>query len=318
MISRIFSNTKKQISRSGWVAWSSVAIMALAFFVATIFGGLAYLSNLFIQFVETKDNVLVFFEVGTEESIVGELRTKWEAMPEIKKIDFTSEEQAYSLYLAETEYTMPVEHQLLQEFEDEQKLLPSSLDIQLYNLQDLSKVKDTLLSDIEKQLETMEYDPNSVPIDLRIDDETLQELRVVFSFLRIGGAVVLSLLFVIIFFFTLMTVEFRTFNRMEEIGVMQLVGGSLWYIRAPYILEGGFYGLAGALISSILIGGVGIAVFLVDPSSVLSVFLRERLQVLPLPYITAFGWLAIIGILSFMGFAVGSISSYLAIRKYIK
>jgi hypothetical protein len=49
----------------------------------------------------------------------------------------------------------------------------------------------------------MEYDPASVPIDLRIDDQTLQELRVVFSFLRVGGAVVLSLLFVIIFFFTL-------------------------------------------------------------------------------------------------------------------
>lgn len=318
MISRIFSNTKKQISRSGWVAWSSVAIMALAFFVATIFGGLAYLSNLFIQFVETKDNVLVFFEVGTSVDVVEELKAKWEAMPEIKKIDFTSEEQAYSMYLAETEYTMPVEHQLLQEFEDEQKKLPSSLDIQLYNLQDLPKVKDTLLSDIESQLENMEYDPNSVPIDLRIDDETLQELRVVFSFLRVGGAVVLSLLFVIIFFFTLMTVEFRTFNRMEEIGVMQLVGGSLWYIRAPYILEGGFYGLAGAFISSLLIGVVGIAVFVVDPSSVLSVFLRERLQVLPLPYVTVFGWLGIISVLSFIGFVVGSISSYLAIRRYIK
>jgi cell division protein FtsX len=130
MLNRIFSNTKKQIARSGWVAWSSVDIMALAFFVATIFGGLDYLSNLFIQFVVTKDNVLVFFEVGIDQKVVSDLKERWENLSEIKKIDFTSEEEAYALYLAETEYTMPVEHELLQEFDDDQRKLPSSLDIQ--------------------------------------------------------------------------------------------------------------------------------------------------------------------------------------------
>ncbi len=57
---------------------------------------------------------------------------------------------------------------------------------------------------------------------------------------------------------------------------------------------------------------------MVDPSSVLAIFLRERLQVLPLPYITYFGWAGIIVVLSFIGFLVGSLSSYLAIRRYIK
>lgn len=314
--SRILINTGKQIKRSGWVAWSSVMVMALAFFVASIFGGLAYLSNLYIQFIETRDNVLVFFEVGTDPAVVERLKDKWENLPQVKEIGFTSEEDAYRIYLEETEISKPIEHQLLKDYEI--KKLPSSLDIQLYSLDDINAVRNVLLDDIDAELAHIQYDPNEPPITLRIDDETLDELREVFSAFRVGGAIILTLLFVIIFFFTLMTVEYRTYNRMEEIGVMQLVGGSLWYIRAPYIMEGGAYGFFGALISTLILGGVYFFIFIANPGSALAVFIRERLSVLPLPHMTAALLVVLIATKLTVGFLVGSLSSYLAIRRYIK
>ncbi len=316
MINRIVTNTAKQIKRSGWVAGSSIAVMALAFFVATIFGGLAYLSNLYIQFIETRDNVLVFFAVGTEQKTIDTLKSKWEGLSEVRSIGFTTEEQAYDTYLAETAATKPIEYQLLSEYQV--KKLPSSLDIQLYSLNDINTVRQTLVDDIDSQLGTMKYDPADPPIVLRIDDQTLDELRQVFSALRVGGGVVLAMLFIIIFFFTLMTVEFRTYNRMEEIGVMQLVGGSLAYIRAPYILEGGFYGVMGALISSLIIGAVGIAVFVLNPTSALALFIHERISILPLPSIHWWGWIILMFAEIALGFILGAFSSFLAIRRYIK
>lgn len=319
MWSRIISNTSKQIKRSGWVAWSSVAVMALAFFVATIFGGLAYASNLYIQFIETRDNVLVFFEVGTDQQVIDGLREKWEKLPQIKDISFTSEEEAYQIYLADTFITNPPHYKILSDYPDDEKRLNSSLDIQLYTLDDITTVRNVLMEDIDRELAKYEeYDPTAEPIFLRIDDQTLDDYREVFSIIRIGGAVVLSMLFIIIFFFTLMTVEYRTYNRMEEIGVMQLVGGSLGYIRAPYILEGATYGFLGAFISGILIGGIGIAVFVINPTSSLSVFLFERISVLPFPEINWLGWLGIFGLNLLAGVLLGTVSSYLAIRRYIK
>lgn len=316
-MNRIISNTTKQIKRSGWVAWSSIAVMTLAFFIATIFGGLAYISNLYIQFIETRDNVLVFFEVGTDPTIIDRLESKWQALPEIKKISLTTEEQAYQIYLANTLITNPAQHKVLTEFQD--KKLPSSLDIQLHTLDDLGKVKNTLLDDIDTELAQIpKYDPANPPIELRVNDDTLDQFREVFSVLRIGGAIVLSLLFVVIFFFTLMTVEFRTFNRMEEIGVMQLVGGSLWYIRAPYILEGATYGFLGSLISTLIIGSVGVGVFVLNPNSAFSVFVRERLVSLQLPNITWYMWLEIAIAELLLGIVLGALSSYIAIRRYIK
>jgi len=318
MLKRIITNTAKQIRRSGWVAWSSVAVMALAFFVASIFGGLAYLSNLYIQFIETRDNVLVFFTVGTDPKVIEGLRTKWEALPQIRSIGFTSEEEAYNEYLAETEATSPVEHKLLSDYAEGARKLDSSLDIQLYSLDDLNKVRQILTDDIDTALANVDFDPTDPPIKPAIDDQTLEELRQVFSALRVGGAIVLALLFVIIFFFTLMTVEFRTYNRMEEIGVMQLVGGSLFYIRAPYILEGGFYGILGALISSLIIGAVGIGIFVLNPTSALAVFIHERISILPLPHIVWWGWILLVISQMLLGFLLGGISSFLAIRRYIK
>lgn len=317
MWSRIFSNTSKQIRRSGWVAWSSVAVMALAFFVATIFGGLAYISNLYIQLIETRDNVLVFFEVGTEREVVDRLRAEWQSVPQIKNISFTSEEEAYQIYLADTIVSNPAQYKVLSEFEE--KKLNSSLDIQLYTLDDLNTVKGILQADIERELEQIkDYDSQNPPIDLRINDETLDDFREIFSALRVGGGVIISLLFIIIFFFTLMTVEFRTYNRMEEIGVMQLVGGSLWYIRAPYILEGAVYGLLGSLISVFIIGGVGIYLFVINTQSAITQFIYEIISVLPFPRIAWWMWILLVLANLAIGFFLGSLTSYFAIRRYIK
>ena len=72
--------------------------MTMAFLVASIFGSLAFISNLYINFIEQKSNLLVFFEVGVEPEILEELKTEWEGIDEIKSISFTSEEQAYELY----------------------------------------------------------------------------------------------------------------------------------------------------------------------------------------------------------------------------
>lgn len=349
MFSRILSNTKKQISRSGWVGWASVSVMTLAFAVALIFGGLAYVSNLYIQYIESKSNLLVFFEVGMERELIDSLRDKWETDSRIKSITYTTEEQAYEQY---SDYTAKVQPEIYEVLKtQEKKTLPSSLDIQIYTLDQLEALKNDLQRDINGELESLiiiptsddsdtaesvdadlpisfpsdnqvrykySEDPTKPPINLRVDDENLDQLRQVLLSLRIAGLAVITLLFIVIFFFTFMTVEFRLYNQMEEIGVMQLVGGSLFFIRAPYILEGGFYGLVGALLSTTLIGGVLIAVFVLDKTSALSKFVYENFSMLPWPHISGLGWLGLVSLIGLIGFLLGAVISLISIKRYIR
>lgn len=332
MLNRIFINTKKQISRSGWAGWGSIAIMTMAFLVASIFGGLAYISNLYIKFIEQKSNVLVFFEEGMDPEIINMLRDKWSENTNIKDISYTSEEEAYLLYSDYTSRVKPETYAVLRTREDQR--LPSSLDIQLYSLEMLEETKAIVQADIEAELEKLEItstdptqtqtqyqyseDPTQPPIKLVVDDENLDQLREVFFAMRIAGIGVITLLFIVIFFFTFMTVEFRLSRQMEEIGVMQLVGGSLTFIRSPYVLEGGFYGAVGALTSSLVLGSILVIIFVVNQQSDLALFVYENIGKLEWPDITVLGWSGIIGVITLIGFFLGATSSFMSIRRYIR
>jgi cell division transport system permease protein len=48
------------------------------------------------------------------------------------------------------------------------------------------------------------------------------------------------------------TIRLAIFARREEIEIMRLVGGTRGYIRGPFLVEGAFFGLLGALCSSVL------------------------------------------------------------------
>lgn len=340
MIGRILTNTAKQISRSGWTAWASVSVMTLAFLVALIFGGLAYFANLNIQFIESKNNVIVFFNTGMDTEVINRLWEKWKNISEIKQLTFLSEEEAYQKYSDHTARVNPEMYEALKTFREPK--LNSSLDIELVSLDKFETVKTLLQKDIDLELKSLEiiqtdesvpqsYPDSSMvkrykysevegraPIILKSDDSRLEEQREIFGVIRLAGIVIITLLFIVIFFFTFMTVEFRLYNQMEEIGVMQLVGGSLLFIRAPYILEGAFYGLMGSLVSSLMIGSVLIAVFVLDKGSAIARFVFETFSQLPWPKIEPLGWVAVLVGLLLTGFLIGAVSSFISIRRYIR
>lgn len=378
MVSRILSNTRKHILRSGWVGWASVFVMTLAFLVASIFAGLALVANLYIQYIESKSNMLVFFEVGMDPNIIDRLETKWSQDNRISEIIFLSEEDAFDFYSSYTSRVVPEQYQVLTRFEE--KKLPSSLEIKIKSLGDINEVQSMLQGDINFEVQklvilnvsdddegdsvtsedadtisdpsntvntiedgttettdvqqpntnvspsTSEDDvhyrysdePNEPPINLVVDNENLETLKDVFFKVRIAGLAALSLLFIFVSIFIFMTVEFRLYNQKDEIGVMQLVGGSLFFIRAPYVIEGGFYGLLGSWISSAVIGGLLALIFVVNKDSSLTQYLYDNFGKLPWPEVTALGWIGIVLALGAIGFVLGATSSYLSIRRYIR
>jgi cell division transport system permease protein len=98
---------------------------------------------------------------------------------------------------------------------------------------------------------------------------------------------------------------------------MQLVGGSLWFIRAPFILEGAFYGFIGALISNTIIFGLGYFIFVANRASAEATYIITQLADLNWPALTEIHYiLGFIGIL-ILGMLIGAFNSLIAIRRYI-
>jgi cell division transport system permease protein len=278
-------------------------VMTLAFFIATIFLLIAYLSNLFLLSIENKPHIYIFYNAGTQETNIKELNDRLSAMPEILHIEYTDELGAVTEFKEVQERKDP---QLAQNIRS--NVLPPSLGVRLNKISDADKIIDYL---------TMEKNNNEDIFAVRYSKESIDTIKSLFYWLRIGGGIIIGLLLLVIFFFTLLTVEFRTFSRAEEIGIMQLVGGSLWFIRSPFVLEGAFYGAVGAFISSSFILIMYYLVFIINRDSTAVTFLINLLGGLNWPVLNYAHYILIFFLTVIGGGLIGALNSLVAIRKYI-
>lgn len=300
---RSFSQTSKQIKRSGWLAWASVLVMTLSFFIASVFIMIAYTSNLFLKSIENKPHIYVFFNAGTGQEEIKKLNDRWLENDKIQSIEYTDENGALSEFKSVQERTNP---QVAENIRP--NVLPPSLGIRLFSIDDANEI----IHLVEEEQKT-----NEDIFAVRFSKETIDTIKTLFQWVRIGGGVIMGLLLVVIFFFTLLTVEFRTFSRAEEIGIMQLVGGSLWFIRSPFILEGAVYGFIGSIISTSIIYGIGYIVLIVNRSSSAVNFIVNFFGNLQWPEVTTLHLIALFFGIAILGAIVGGLNSLIAIKRYI-
>ena len=136
-----------------------------------------------------------------------------------------------------------------------------------------------------------------------IVETLIQIIQVVrFCGYALGAGLALVTLFVIG-----STIRLTVYARRGEIEVLRLMGASDHFIRWPFLLGGIFFGLVGALFSSIVVG-------------VAYIWVHELLQQLVsfLPFSLDTGYLLRLWlILALFGIAIGGLGSYLSVRRFL-
>jgi len=102
------------------------------------------------------------------------------------------------------------------------------------------------------------------------------------------------------------TIRLTAFARREQTGIMKLVGATNWYIRLPFMLEGIFAGLLGAIIAGSLL--VASDVFLLS---------RIKRQIGFFPFITTGEVAAVIPLLIVVGILVAALASFFSLRRFL-
>jgi cell division transport system permease protein len=126
--------------------------------------------------------------------------------------------------------------------------------------------------------------------------------------LRRVGVGVIALFFCVAGIIIANTIRLTVFARRREISIMQLVGATNFYIRAPFICEGLLDGLAGALLA---VGVLAIARVTVWPKLVLA------LSFIPLNAVS-FQLGQMVAELLVVGGAVGVIASWIAVGRHLR
>jgi cell division transport system permease protein len=104
----------------------------------------------------------------------------------------------------------------------------------------------------------------------------------------------------------------------EEIEILRLVGASRWYVRLPFVWEGGLYGAAGAAAAWVII--VSVVVWLREMLMSFLGVVPEINTILSAPTGQMFigASLALLGCLLSVGFILGAFGSMIAVNRYLR
>ena len=153
-------------------------------------------------------------------------------VPQVKKLDIVLASQALELYGRET--GTPIDDLR------QNNPLGDELHVQLRDPDSFFAVRDYLA-----RIAGVESIQNSDA------DNVAQNLLQINRWLAIGAAISLAILSAAILLIIHNAIRLTLLARRREIRIMQLVGATNGFIRVPFLLEGLFYGLVGAVIAAI-------------------------------------------------------------------
>lgn len=303
MFRRIATNGAKNFVRSGSVSFATVLIMTVTMIIIGLLIFLSAILTSTLTAIKDKVDVNVYFVTTASEPDIFALEQALTALPEVASVEYTSREDALTDF-RERHASDQLTLQALEELGENP--LGASLAIKAKDPEQYESIvnflaeEPTLAPGAASIIDRINYYQNKVVIDRLTGAIRATE--------RAGAAIAIlfALASVVIVF---ATVRLAIYTARDEIAVMRLVGASNMYIRGPFIVACVIAGILAALI----------ALFLFYPASW---YAAETLTTwlggfnLFTYYLSHFPMIA--GILVGSGIVLGGISSYFAVRRYLK
>lgn len=282
--------TWRNIRRSPYQAIAAIFVMMLTFLAFSLFALIIFGSTRVVDYFESKPQVTAFFRDEAKEADIETLGNSLKESGLISEVKFVSKEEALKIYKEQNK-----DDPLLLDLVTAE-ILPASLEIATYKIEDLALVSETLKK-------------STIVQEVVFQKDVVSTLSSWTGALRKIGLAVVVILSMVSVFIMVTIIGIKISQKKSDIETMRLIGAGSWYIRWPFILEGVFYGLVGALMGWLISVG---ALFYVTPY--LSSFLKG-IPVLPISPVFLLELLAAEAVVAII---LGAFSSYLAVLRYLK
>ncbi len=290
---KAFGFAKRNIRRTPYQAIAASMVMFLTFLTLIMFLILAAGTQKAIEYTESRPQAIAFFKDGTTPADIQAIQDALWKTGKVKDIKYVSKEEALHIYNDKNK-NEPILTELVSA-----SMLPESIEISTKSPQDLEVIAQMLVQ------EPVIGDPSNVVLP----KDVIQVLTQTTSIIRGIGAVVVGFLLVFSLLIIVMIVSFKIRIKRTEIEIMKLLGASDWFIRTPFILEGIFYGLLGAVSAWVFSYALiwyftpMIAPIIVD------------LKFLPVSPILMIG---LLGVACLIAIIIGALGSFGAVRRYLR
>lgn len=307
MISRFFRHlfeALKSLKRNGWMTVAAVSSVMITLTLVAIFASVIFNTAKLATDIENNVRVVVYIRKDVEDNsqtIEKEGQTvtnndyhkvydSLKNMSTVKSVTFSSKEEQYE--------------KLTEIMGDNWKIFEGDAN----PLYDAYIVEANTPNDVK----TIAEDAKKIEGVSEVQDggANTERLFKLASFIRVWGLGIAALLIFIAVFLISNTIRITIISRSREIQIMRLVGAKNSYIRRPFLLEGAFIGLLGAIAPSVLV----FIVYQIVYQSVNKSLVGQNLSMISPDLFSPL----MIALLFVIGVFIGSLGSGISMRRFLK
>lgn len=293
ILSRNIKDAAKSVLRNFSLSIASISCITITLIIVSISMVLSYNAENVTKLIRKDFTIVAFLENKLTEIEIKEVESKIKKMKNIEKYEYQNKKEISNN---------------MKESSDVFKTIMDNWDDSENPLQDTFLIKVKEANDINTTAEEIKNIEGITVV--RYGEGIVENLLSVFGIIEKALIIVVIALTIVTAFLIANTIKLTIFSRRKEIEIMRLVGASNLNIKLPFIVEGLFLGVLGAIIPiSIIIYGYS-WIFYYFEGKVFTPFLQ---LVNPEPFIYIVS-LILLGI----GILVGMWGSGRAVKKHLK
>lgn len=292
-IRRHFRESLKSLNRNGWMTFASISAVTVTLLLVGVFTVIMMNLNKLADDIENDVEIRVLIEIiedpteakAAEEKLMNEIKK----LPDVDEVVYSSKEQELN--------------NLIEDFGDDLSLFEQSNPLR--NVLYVKAADPQQTAAVAKKIEKFDN-----TYDVVYGEGKVEKLFSVLNTSRnVGLVLILGLLFTAIFLIS-NTIRITIIARKDEIEIMKLVGATNSFVRIPFVLEGMWLGILGAIIPMVVVSIVYYNVYnILQPR--LHGELLQMLNVTPLLY-------QVNALLLILGIFIGIWGSFMSVRKFLK
>ena len=289
-LARHFRESLKSISRNGWMTFASVSAVTVTLLLVGVFVMIMMNLNKVADDLEKDVEIKVYVELTADEAAITKLEQDIKGMAGIEEVTYSPKGDELN--------------KLVVDFGEDLRLFE-----QQNPLHDVFYAKATNPQETEKVAAKLDRLDNT--FEVKYGEGKIEKL---FSFLNtgrnVGLVLILALLFTAMFLIS-NTIRITIVARRRDIEIMKLVGATNWFIRIPFILEGMWLGILGAIIPITLVTVLYSNIYKLLEPKLESGNLFKLLEFSPFIY-------QVNALILLMGVLIGIWGSFMSVRKFLR
>ncbi|MCZ2257260.1 permease-like cell division protein FtsX [Sporosarcina sp. G11-34] len=286
---RHFSSSFKSLGRNAWMTFASVSAVTVTLLLVGVFIVIMMNLNQLADNIENDVEIKVIVDLAASEKEVAELEKKISETPGVLEVEYSSNTQeldkmmkGFGDELDLYKQDNPLRHAIFVKAEDPQQTAP-----------------------ISKEIDSFDYTYEVIYGEGKVE----KLFNVLNTGRNIGIILIVGLLLTAMFLIS-NTIRITIAARQTEIGIMKLVGATNNFVRIPFLIEGAWLGVLGAITPMVIITLAYYNLYeLVAPKFAGELF--QPLEMTPFLY-------QLNGLILGLGVLIGIWGSFIAVRRFLK